>query len=54
MKMEGEGEQQSQVRKPFLRPRLRVYGHISDLTQTTLDPLHLSDGAGGPHHKTAA
>ena len=30
-----KAEQQPQVRKPFRKPRLRVYGHINTITQTT-------------------
>jgi hypothetical protein len=47
-----EQGQKSQVRKPFQKPRLRIYGRISALTQATSRGKFF-DGA--PHkqpHKT--
>jgi hypothetical protein len=34
MEAEKKDQRQSQVRKPFLKPRLRIYGNISTITQS--------------------
>ena len=50
--MEEEKKQpQIPVRKPFQKPRLHIYGHISTITQTHSPGTH-SDGAANHPHRT--
>ncbi len=40
-------ELQSQARKPFRKPNLRVYGHIRAITQAAHNPPAAQDNIGG-------
>jgi hypothetical protein len=46
-------EHQSQVRKPFWKPRLQIYGHISAITQTSMTPMASDGGTASGFRKTA-
>jgi hypothetical protein len=49
-----ENDRQSQVRKPFRKPHLRIYGHISAITQArnVMGPDDHNPNQGTVPHKT--
>jgi hypothetical protein len=53
MEKETTDEKQSPSRKPFVTPRLRVYGHVSALTQANSNRPGIADSGGTSHHRTA-
>ncbi len=53
MEKEKKKERQPQIRKPFEKPRLHIYGNVRTLTKASFNSKGHSDGGHLIAHKTA-